>query len=338
MSKIRVLLTGAGTGVGREIFAQLLNMLDSFELSVFDIKRGSTMSIFEKNRSRIHVFYGDLQNIEDSKEACRNQDFVIHAHALPKANSEKRLRLAEDANVMATRYLIENLERLSPGCFISYLSTAAVYGDRLKAPMISVENMTCPSMGDYDALTRLQAEKLIMESTLEWTILRSGFIMGPDATQLGGLFFNIPLATRFEAVHQDDLSKALINTYRHRSKLWGRVFNVGGGESCRSTYKDYVKQVFQIFGFGPMQFAEKTFAARNAWGGYFADSDQLEEILQFRQISLEDYYAQLRSEQPMIKKISSKLFGGMQKKNLITKSEPLRAFKTNDKSKIKYYF
>ena len=80
----------------------------------------------------------------------------------------------------------------SPGAYLLYISTVEVYGDRLKAPMISADNMTCPSMGDYDALTKLQAEKLVQESSLEWTIYRPGIILGHDSSLLNSSVFCMP--------------------------------------------------------------------------------------------------------------------------------------------------
>ena len=49
-NKIKVLLTGAGSTLGREILAQLLTMRKVFEISVLDIKRGHTMAFFERSR------------------------------------------------------------------------------------------------------------------------------------------------------------------------------------------------------------------------------------------------------------------------------------------------
>ncbi len=337
-NRIRVLLTGAASTLGREILAQLLDMRTVFEISVFDIKRGHTMALFERHKKDLHIYYGDCSVPENSVEACKRQDFVIHCHSLDKTNADKRLRLAEDVNTMGTRYILENLERFSPHAYFLYISTVGVYGDRLKAPMISADNMPCPSMGDYDALTKLQAEKLVQESSLESTIYRPGIILGHESSALNSSVFFMPLATRFEAVHIRDLASACVNAYDHRTYLWGRIYNVGGGEGCRITYQDYLRRLFSLLGLGNPDFPDKAFATRNRYGGYFADSDVLEDILHFRRYTIEDYFRELKAEHPILKKLANKIFGGMQLKSMEGKSAPLRAAKENDKAKMKYYF
>ena len=337
-NKIKVLLTGAGSTLGREILAQLLTMRKVFEISVLDIKRGHTMAFFEKYKKEIHIFYGDCSIQDNTVEACKGQDFVIHCQSLEKANADKRLRLAEDVNTMGTRYIIENLERFSPGAYLLYISTVGVYGDRLKAPMISADNMTCPSMGDYDALTKLQAEKLVQESSLEWTIYRPGIILGHDSSLLNSSVFFMPLATRFETGHIRDLASACVKAYDHKASLWGRTYNVGGGEACRIVYSDYIRRLFKLLGLGYPEFPDRAFATRNRFGGYFADGDALEAILHFRRHTIEDYFKELAAQQPILKKLANKIFVGVQRKSLEGKSAPLRAIKENDRAKKKYYF
>lgn len=335
---VKVLLTGAGSPLGREVLKKLLGMTDIFDISVFDVKRGHTMALFEKHKKDIRIFYGDCSSPEDTIEASKGQDFVIHCQSLDKVSADKRLRLAEDVNTMGTRYLLENLERFSPQAYFLYISTVGVYGDRLKAPMISVDNMTCPSMGDYDALTKLQAEKLVQESSLECTIFRPGIILGRDSSLLNSAVFCMPLATHFEAIHVRDLASACVKAYDQKTSLWGRVYNVGGGPACRIVYMDYISRLFKLFGFGTPDFPDKAFATRNRYGGYFADGDTLEKILHFRKYTIEDYFKELSLEQPILKKLGNKIFGGVQLKSLEARSLPLRAAKDNDLNKMKYYF
>lgn len=336
--KTKVLVTGAGSKIGRQVLNQLISKIDDYDITVFDYKRGKNMAFFERYKDQIKVFYGDLSDPRSSIDACRNQDFVIHLLSLSLELSNKRITVAEDVNVQGTRYLLENLETYSQGAYLVYLSTVGVYGDRLKSPMISVENAVAPCMGDYDALTKLQAEKLIQDSNLEWTILRPAIILNSSHVSLGSSIFNIPLQTHIEFIHIEDLAGALIGCYENKNMLWGQIFNVGGGENNRIIYKSYLRRMLSILGLKDIRFPNKSFSTRNGIGGYFADGYVLNDILSFRKYSLEDYFEQLAEKQKFLSQVRNTLLKGLRTKNLLSRSEPLKAYKHADKSKMKYFF
>ena len=71
----------------------------------------------------------------------------------------------------------------------------------------------------------------------------------------------------------------------------GKIFNLGGGEKCRLTYRQLLeKKAFELYGLGKLNFHPKTFAEKNFHCGYMVDSDDLEGILKFRTHTLNDYF------------------------------------------------
>lgn len=336
--KVRVLLAGAGNTIGSKLLEMLVARSDEFEITVFDFKRAHNMAVFNRYSDKIKVFYGDIADSKASEEAAKRQDFVIHNLSFLSYATKKRIQTMENVNVIGTSNLLNNLERFSPSAHLVYVSSISVYGDRLRSPMISVENPVAPALGDYDGISRIQAEKIVQESDLEWTILRPSFILSKRNLQINASIFNVPRQTRIEGIHIDDLCEAIINIYTHRNSLWGRIYNIGGGEECRMLYGTYVDKLFGLLGMKNVDIPPYTFASRNGIGGYYADGNILEDILHFRHHSISDYFEELSQARTLIKKMETKILGGVRLKGLISHSEPLKAHKSGDRAKMKYYF
>lgn len=336
--KIKVLLTGAGSSIGRNILKTLLVHKEQFDITAFDVKKGKTMNFLEHFKAEVKVIYGDLAIPEESIEATTDKDFVIHCGYLSESASNRNPRLAQKINVMGTRYLVENLECYSPSCFLAMISTVGVYGDRLRSPMITVGDFTAPSIGDSYALSLLQAEKFVQDSRLEWTIFRPGIVLDTEESFLDSTFFKMPLTSHLEFVHIRDLTFAVVSSYERRASLWNRTFNVGGGDLCREIYQNFVQRLIKIAGWGDIDFPERSFATYNRYGGYFSDGDALEEIMHFRAHTLEHFFEELQKSQTLISRLTTKVFGDLQKKNFLAQSEPYKAFKQNDEEKLRLYF
>ncbi len=336
--KINVLLVGPSTEVGRYVLKQLLTRKEEFKITVFDVKKSRSQTLLEPLRDELNIVYGNLAQPMDTIEVAKNQDFVIHCGFLSSRTACKRYVLAEEVNALGTRFLIENLEHYSPKAYLVMLSSIEVYGDRLTAPMIRISDFLAPSIGNFSAMTRIQAEKFVQDSSLEWTIFRPGIVMGTDMEEVDGDLFLMPLESHLEFIYAEDLAYALIESFQHRSAIWNKVYNVGGGKSCQTVYSNFLSSLFTAIGWGEMDFPDRTFATYNRHGGYFADGDALEEIIHFRKYSLEEFFEELRKNRSLTDKLATKLFGNLQKKNLLSKSEPYKAFKQNDPNKLKYYF
>ncbi|KGN88918.1 hypothetical protein HQ45_09650 [Porphyromonas crevioricanis] len=337
-SKIRVLLVGATNPLGKEILSGLMSQKEQFEISVFDRKTSANMTFLEKHKGTITVYYGDILDEEALREACAGQDFVIHNNSLPREQASKSLKQAEAINVLGTHNLVETLEQYSPTALLLYISTMGVYGDRLKSPMISAQDIPGPVLGDYDAITKMQAEKIVREASLDWIIYRPGYILYTQGIKLSPEIFKTPLSTRMELIHAQDLSTAVIKSYEQRNRLWGHIYNVGGGEACRITYEQLIKRFLSELHIDFKDIPDHSFATRNGSGGYFADSNSLNDQIGFRTYSIDRYFEELGKSKGLLKRVSSALFGSVRGKSLFAQSEPLKAHKSGDPIRSKYFF
>lgn len=335
-SKIKVLLTGASGTVGYEILKQLHQQKDRYEICVFDLDNRKTRKLFSKFKNDINIEYGDIANNEDVVKACVDKDFVIHIAAIIPPLADDNPELAYRVNTVGTMNLVRNIERLSPNAFFLYSSSISVYGDRLKNPNIYITDPILPSLGDEYAKTKIAAEEIITTSKLRWSIFRLTAIMGGH--KISKLMFHMPLATSMEICSPADTGRAFVNALSNTNKISGKLFNLGGGESCRCTYKEFLLRSFKIFGLGNVDFPDHSFAEHNFHCGFYQDGDDLEEILKFRQDSLESYLKNEENKVSGLQRAVTMLFKGIIKNRLIKQSEPLEAIRKSNQELINRFF
>ncbi len=334
-TKLRVLLTGASGAIGLEVLKKLY-FSKSFNITVFDIKAPRTVKILSGFSQEIDIIYGDISNEQDLRIACIEQDIVIHLAAIIPPMADEQPELAHKVNVSGTENLIRALEQFSPNAFLFYSSSISIYGDRVANPNIKVTDPANPSEGDEYAKTKIVAEKLIQNSKLNWSIFRLCAIMGRH--KISKLMFHQPLNTSFEIATLDDTARAFVNAIQKRDELSGKIFNLGGGEKCRSTYEEFLKRSFKIFGLGKLDFAPKSFADKNFHCGFYQDGADLENILHFRRDSMYSYFERVKEKISFIRLFFTSIFRGPIKYFLQRKSEPLKAFKTNAIKAIQHFF
>ena len=137
-----ILITGATGNVGKEALLQLAKMSGRYEIRAFDLKTKKTVAIFDKLKERIKrrikPKYGDITKMQTLEEATRGVDVTFHFASLIPPMAYNDPQLTEKINVGGTRNLIDSLERNSPGSFLLFSSSVAVYGDRIRNPEIRV--------------------------------------------------------------------------------------------------------------------------------------------------------------------------------------------------------
>jgi nucleoside-diphosphate-sugar epimerase len=291
-----------------------------------------------KYRSKIDLQWGDITNIDDVEKVCMNKDVVIHLAAIIPPLADKKPGLAKRVNIDGTKNMIASLELFSPGAFLLYASSISVYGDRIDNPDIRVGDELKSSDGDYYAITKLETEAAIRASRLEWSIFRLTFISGVKNHKISPLMFHQPLPTQLELATPEDTARAFIRAIEKKYALMGKTFNLGGGENCRIRYDKFLARMFNIYGLGKVNFPKNAFARKNFHCGFYMDGDILENILHFRQDSVESYFSRVKNSIPKIQRFFTKIFCPAIKRSLLNQSEPLKAIKKNNLLLIYRFF
>jgi nucleoside-diphosphate-sugar epimerase len=333
--KISVLLTGASGTVGIEVLNQLIEM-DAFAITVFDKKTTRATKLLSPFKSRINLIYGDLCHEEDVRNIPDNIDVAIHLAAIIPPLADEKPQLTYNVNVLGTKAILNVLESKSPNAFFLYSSSISIYGDRVSDPNITVNDSLNPSDGDLYGRTKIEAENLIKNSKLDWSVFRLAAIMKNH--KISKLMFHMPLNTQLEICTPGDAAKAFVEAISKKDILSKRIFNLGGGENCRISYRKFLEKSFRIFGLGSLNFPLNTFAQRNFHCGIFNDGDILENILHFRHDTLETYFAETKHSISFFTKFFVTLFRVIIKRSLLKQSEPLKAFISNDKILLKHFF
>ena len=246
-------------------------------------------------------------------------------------------KLARAVNVGGTRNLVAAMQAQRVNPRLIYTSSVAVYGDRLQNPDIRVGDPLKPSVGDEYALTKVEAEKIVRKSGLEWTIFRLSAIMNPRI-RLKPLMFHMPLDTPMEICRSVDVGYALVQAIACDA-LWGNIYNLGGGRRCRIKARDYLRTMLSIFGLNPRALPENAFATRNFHMGYYVDGDRLESLLHFQRSGLKDHFAAVRRTTSAAQRFFVKLVPTRIVRSYLLKlSEPLRAIKENNVALIRRFY
>ena len=337
VTKKNILLTGATGTVGKEVLKQLLEK-KAYNIIVFSTQKSKNKNFYSKIKEKITVHYGSLEKEEDLQKITESIDVVIHLAAIIPPLADEKPEMARRVNSLGTKYLLSRLKELNKNAFFMYSSSVSVYGDRLSNPNIKVDDPLIASEGDEYGLTKIEAEKHIQNSGLNWSIFRLSAIMGVKNHKLSKLMFHMPLDTPMEIVTPSDTARVFVNAIEKKSILIGKFFNLGGGEKCRLTYRELLEKSFDLYGLGKLNFPPKTFAEKNFHCGYMVDSDKLEELLSFRTHTLDDYFLMTKNSIPWIQKTATMIFSYPVKKYLQSLSEPLHAFKTKDQKLINRFF
>jgi len=335
MKKTNVLLTGASGNVGREI-VKILSKDNDVNLTLFDQDSRNVRRVLKSFRGK--VIYGDLRKTEELEIATHDCDVVLHLGAVIPPLANQSIGLAKEINYEGTKNLIRLLEKNSPHCFFIYSSSVAIYGDRLASPWIRVGDELHACEDDLYGQSKILAEEAIRNSSLTWSIFRLSAIFGAGNHTLSGLLFRVPLDTPIEFTTPEDTGRAFVHAIHKREELRFKIFNLGGGPSCRFIYQDFLKTSFEIFGLGNLNFPPKAFAEKNFHCGYYADGDNLEKILKFRHHTTEHLYEMMRKKVGSLQFITTKMLRKIIKKRLLKLSEPYCAYHSGDLQQMKNFF
>ena len=337
MKDKKILITGATGAIGNEVLKQLYTLRDPSTISVF-VRASRKARKLERAFKGIHIHYGSISDPVAVAEACKNQDYVIHLAAVIPPLADEKPEMTRAVNVGGTRNIVKGMELNCPNAFLLYSSSVAIYGDRLKNPDIYITDELCPSVGDDYGVTKVEAEKIIRESKLNWSIYRLCAIMGIGNHKVSKLMFHMPLETVMEIATVTDTARAFVNSIGKEEQLNKRTFNLGGGENCRILYYDFMTRAFNYYGMGKVNFPEYAFAKINFHCGNYADGQALEDIVHFRQDTIDTYFDAFGKAVPGIQRFFTKLVNKPVKVYLTRLSEPLTAHKKNDKQLIERFF
>lgn len=308
-AKKTVFLTGATGSMGSATLHELLERRDRFNIVVLarDSKHGRKFLRPYLNEPGVRIVWGDLRDYDSVANAVSGADIVLHVAALISPAADRDPELTQQINVGSIRNILQAIKAQPDPDSVRLVTVGSVAMTGSRLPPIHwgrVGDPINPAIGDHYAVSKIEAERLVVESGLRhWVSLRQTFICIPKLLSLmHPILFHQPLSTRFEFITARDAGRLMANACEDDipEDFWRRVYNIGGGESCRVGYVEYLDRIFGTLGLGKLsQLTERQwFALKNFHCQWYLDSDVLENYLHFRRDGFDEYVAHMAKSAP----------------------------------------
>jgi nucleoside-diphosphate-sugar epimerase len=357
---IIVALSGVSGAMGGEALAQLLDSPLDLTIRVFEWNQEKKRTRFyretlKKGRGKIEICRGDLSEMADCRSFIKGATYVLHCAALIPPRSDHDEEGAYRSDFLATKNLVDAINESPEKDMIKFVNigTVAEYGSRTTKTMWGrVGDPIISSDYDVYSLNKIKAERYLLDHkpphfvSLRQTAIAHKYLFKNNMSD--GLMFHTLWNGPLEWVSDEDSGRLLKHLVEEDqagqlNDFWDRIYNIGGGYSCRATGYESVNDGFEIMGKSAAQCYEPNWnAARNFHGMYFLDSDVLENYLHFRRDSLKDFWAKMLKRYPYLRLariVPSFLIKDLGIKPLLRNDNaPVYWLKHHEEGKIKAFF
>ena len=288
----RVLLTGATGNWGRACLRELRerDTVDVVALALPTPQDRRILADFA-DMDNLTVVWGDLTRYDDVARAVAGVDVVVHIGAVVSPLADARPDLARKVNTVSIQHLIRAVKSLPDPAKVGVVGVGSVAetGDR-PAPHHwgRVGDPIRVSQFDEYGQTKVIAEKLLVDSGLpRWAWLRQTGIFHPGMLEIRDpIMTHSPFAEVMEWVSDADSARLVAGISEGvPEEFWQRIYNIGGGAGWRLTNWELQNAIGAALGVADIRtwYHRNWFALKNFHGQWYTDSDQLQELVPFRQ-------------------------------------------------------
>jgi nucleoside-diphosphate-sugar epimerase len=290
---MRVLLTGALGNIGGHTVHALLE--EGHDVVAFDLESPKARKAAARLDGRVHVRWGDVTDPASVRAALDGVDAVVHLAAI--VNPERAPELARRVNVDATRSLIAQMEASPTARRLVFASSQGVFGDvQDREPPLRVDAPVSPT-NEYGR-HKVACEEAVRQSRLQWSILR---LAGAPPIRLTGyahdpaILFDFSPDARFEYIHPADAGTAFARAVACEEAI-RKVLNVGGGEKCRTTHREFCNELMGAMGIGALPAEAFVRTEVRRFFGDWLDTEESERLLRYQKRGLNEIKADMRTD------------------------------------------
>lgn len=301
----KILVTGAAGGLGKLVLKYLLSE-GKYEITALDLKNKMSYKTLKKYHRRVNVIYGDVTDPILIDALVKEHDYIIHLASIKPSMSILKEKISTEIDYKGSENIIRAITFYNPKCFLIFPSTTNVYGKKNK-PVSGNEKVSITN-SNYYTKTKIDVEKLIKEKLANYVIYRVPTVL----TRLDkeDFIYSTPLDDTCELITASDAAYALVKTIDFKKDVNKKVFNLGGGETCITTFRELIINILKIRGINFKYIWSLLFLEKDFYGYTFTDSEKLENILHYQSESIASYLMQMKrySRDRKINKIFAKPF------------------------------
>jgi len=285
----KVLVTGAAGTIGMHTIKYLLSE-GKYEITALDLKNSGSYKRLKKYRRRINIVYGDVSNPTLMDALVKDHDYIIHLAGVMPPLGDMKKDLCILIDYKGTENIIRAISFFNKNCFLIYPSSTTIYGSNQSG--VTVKTKLNVSDQDYYTYTKAETEKLIKSKLKNYTIFRLPLVLSNPKNER--FIYHGLKNEQVELITNRDVAYALVRAIDYDKTLKGKIYNLSGGETCITTYKELLIKMLEIYGLSFNYILSKLFLDKNYYGHIYNDSNDIEEILHFRNDSLASYYMRLK--------------------------------------------
>lgn len=284
----KVLVTGAFGSIGKCVIKYLLSE-GKYEITALDLKNKRNEKVAKKYKARINVIYGDINDISLMENLVKDKDIIIHLASVMPPFADFFRNLGELVEYNGTENIIKAINYYNPKCYLIYTSTTSLYDYSLSGNIL--EKINENDLTNY-SLVKYETENLIKKKLKNYTILRIPLVLNNIKKE--PFIYNIKKNTMIEVTTNYDVSNAIVKCIDYKDKLNKKIYNIGMGIDGRLLYKDILINILKNYGISIRYILSRIFLDKNYRTPVLTDSDKLEEIIHYRNDTLDNYYNRLR--------------------------------------------
>lgn len=285
--KKTILLTGGAGGVGEFVARRFA--AEGHTVRIFDLKTPKTEKVFAPDEKNIELFWGNIGDLSSIAAAVSGVDEVFHLAAIVPPYTEQNPDLCKKVNIEGTANMVKAVkaecEKSGRNIPFRFSSSVTVYGiTNTQTPPIPADQPVNPC--DNYSRSKVEAEKIVMESGLPWTIYRFAAAVYLDIRPGGFSQMRIiPTNNRIEFIHIYDIAEAFVNSLDNPD-TYNKRFILAGGTGCQMLYGNQIKKTFGFLGFPEpnwKKFSQEPFNLD------WYDTSESQRVLKFQTRSFDDY-------------------------------------------------
>lgn len=281
----KILVLGAGGTVGEYVIKYLLSE-GRYEITAVDIKNKVTVNKLRKFRRRVNVIFGDVTDRVLIEALVKDHDYIFYlASAMPPlGNIKSGLSAAIDYG--GCENVVRAINYYNPKCHLFLASTTSIYKD-IENP--SVNSKIKLSNSDYFERAKLDCEKLVKEKLKNYTIYRIPLVL---SNPLEDAFIYDLEDKKIDYITKEDCAYAFVKGIGYSKELNKKIFNLGSKDIVN--YKELRENILLRTGINIKYVLSKIFLSKDYKSPVCSDKDELEEIIKYRNDSLNEYYKRLK--------------------------------------------